>query len=88
VAKRVAAQLVMFFKRQGGQMQFSRRGVTPAAWVERVRVDAARGFIEAAKAPTKQVAALCGFSDTDTLRRAFLRQLGVTPAEYRRRHAG
>ncbi len=28
IARRVAAQLVMFFKRGGGQMQFSRRGVS------------------------------------------------------------
>ncbi|MGO4778757.1 nucleoside transporter C-terminal domain-containing protein, partial [Lysobacter sp. 2RAB21] len=30
--------------------------------------------------------ALCGFANADTLRRAFARQLGVTPAEYRRRY--
>jgi AraC-like DNA-binding protein len=36
----------------------------------------------------KQVAARCGFADADTLRRAFVRQVGVTPADYRKRHAG
>jgi len=137
VAKRVAAQLVMFFKRPGGQMQFSRQGVaelagrsalqelqrwvvahpeadldvpmladrmalsprhfarlfsrevgvTPGVWVEQVRVNAARGILESGKVPSKQVATLCGFSDTDTFRRAFVRQVGVTPVEYRKRHA-
>lgn len=137
VAMQVAAQLVMFFKRPGGQMQFSRKGdavpagrsalqevqrwatanpaaelgiaqlaarmglsarhfarlfsqevgVTPAAWVEGVRVAAARALLEAGEAAPKQVAAACGFSDVDTLRRAFQRRLGITPAEYRRRHA-
>ncbi|WP_219211182.1 GlxA family transcriptional regulator [Variovorax boronicumulans] len=136
VAMQVAAQLVMFFKRPGGQMQFSRKGdavpagrsalqevqrwaaanpaaelgiaqlaarmglsarhfarlfaqevgVTPAAWVEGVRVAAARALLEAGEAAPKQVAAVCGFSDVDTLRRAFQRRLGITPAEYRRRH--
>ena len=35
----------------------------------------------------KQVAARCGFADADVLRRAFNRHVGVTPAEYRKRHA-
>lgn len=34
-----------------------------------------------------QVAAKCGFSSVDTLRRAFMRVVGVTPADYRKRHA-
>jgi AraC-like DNA-binding protein len=36
---------------------------------------------------TTGIAALCGFADADTLRRAFARQVGVTPAEYRKRYA-
>jgi AraC-like DNA-binding protein len=31
-------------------------------------------------------AVACGFTDIDTFRRAFQRQVGVTPAEYRRRY--
>ncbi|KSV73077.1 helix-turn-helix domain-containing protein [Ensifer sp. YR511] len=34
-----------------------------------------------------EVAARCGFADADTLRRAFMRHVGVTPAEYRKRFA-
>ncbi|MDP4027147.1 GlxA family transcriptional regulator [Methylobacterium sp. NEAU 140] len=137
IARRVAAQLVMFFKRGGGQMQFSRRGVsapvgrsalqevqrwvaarpaedhsvehlakragmsprhfarlfraetglTPAAYVENVRIEASRRLLEIEDAALKQVAGACGFRDADTLRRAFVRRVGTTPAEYRRRHA-
>jgi AraC-like DNA-binding protein len=28
----------------------------------------------------------CGFADADTLRRAFVRVVGITPAEYRKRY--
>jgi transcriptional regulator GlxA family with amidase domain len=35
----------------------------------------------------KQVAVQCGFANADTLRRAFVRHVGVTPAEYRKRYA-
>jgi transcriptional regulator GlxA family with amidase domain len=34
------------------------------------------------------VAALCGFANADTLRRAFARHVGVSPAEYRKRYSG
>lgn len=138
IAMRVASQLVMFFKRPGGQMQFSRKGeaapagraalqelqrwivanpaldhsvaslakrldlsprhfarlfrsdvgLTPASWVEAARVSAARQLLEQGHALPKQVAAHCGFADADTLRRAFARHVGVTPAEYRKRFAG
>lgn len=137
VALRVAAQLVMFFKRPGGQLQFSRSGaaapvgrsglqevqrwiaahprlphdvpslaarmglsprhfarlfrhevgITPAAWVEQARVAAARTLLESGEAAPKQVAAQCGFANPDTLRRAFARSVGVTPAEYRKRYS-
>ena len=136
VAMRVAAQLVMFFKRPGGQLQFSRKGVarpsgrsvlqevqrwvaanpaatlsvkalaahagqsprhfarlfhaevgvTPAAWVEATRIAAARTLLEAGVDSPKQVAAKCGFANADTLRRAFVKHVGVTPAEFRKRH--
>jgi len=137
IAMRVASQLVMFFKRPGGQMQFSRKGeavpagraalqelqrwvaanpaldhcvanlakrmdlsprhfarlfrsevgTTPASFVEEARVSAARRRLEQGNEAPKQVAAHCGFADADTLRRAFARHVGVTPAEYRKRFA-
>jgi transcriptional regulator GlxA family with amidase domain len=137
IAMRVASQLVMFFKRPGGQMQFSRKGeavpagraalqelqrwvaanpghghsvaslakrmdlsprhfarlfrsevgITPATWVEEVRVHAARRLLEQGHEAPKQVAVHCGFADANTLRRAFTRHVGVTPAEYRKRFA-
>jgi transcriptional regulator GlxA family with amidase domain len=136
VAMKVAGQLVMFFKRPGGQMQFSRKGeaapvgrsalqeaqrwiaanpaedlgianlasrtglssrhftrlfrqevgVAPAAWVKEARVAAARRLLESGEAVPKQVAWQCGFANADTLRRAFIRLVGVTPAEYRKRY--
>ncbi|WP_448029160.1 GlxA family transcriptional regulator [Bradyrhizobium liaoningense] len=136
-AMKVASQLVMFFKRPGGQMQFSRKGetvpagraalqelqrwvaanpgldhsvaslaarmnisprhfarlfraevgTTPATWVEEARVNAARRLLELGNEAPKQVALHCGFADADTLRRAFARHVGVTPAEYRKRFA-
>jgi len=133
----VARELVMFFKRPGGQSQFSRHleaqqrddrfgeltlwalehldqdlsvaglagranmserhfarvfreriGLTPAAWVARVRLDAARQRIEEGGRSLKDVSRICGFGDEQTLRRTFRRTLGVSPQDYRERFSG
>ena len=59
--------------------------LTPAEFVERARLDTARRMLEETKQPMKRIASVAGFGDASTLRRAFLRQLGVTPADYRHR---
>lgn len=58
---------------------------TPAVFVERIRVEAARDQLESTAAPVETVAATCGFGSAETMRRAFLRVLGVGPADYRSR---
>lgn len=58
---------------------------TPAEFVERARLDTARRMLEETKQPMKRIASIAGFGDATTLRRAFLRKLGVTPVDYRRR---
>ena len=60
-------------------------GVTPACYVEQVRLEAARRLLEGSAAPVSEVAAECGFGTAETMRRTFLRALDVGPAEYRRR---
>jgi transcriptional regulator GlxA family with amidase domain len=62
-----------------------RIGVTPARMVERIRVEAVRRSLEETDLPLKRIAALCGFGQEERLRRAFTRQVGTTPADYRRR---
>ena len=60
-------------------------GVTPARYVERLRLEAARRRLEESEEPVGSVATACGFGTDETMRRVFLRALGVGPAEYRRR---
>jgi transcriptional regulator GlxA family with amidase domain len=60
-------------------------GVTPARYVESVRLEAARRALEDTDRSVATVASVCGFGTPETLRRSFLRALGVGPAEYRRR---
>ena len=60
-------------------------GVTPAAYVETVRLERARAELEAGDASVDAVAAMCGFGTVETMRRAFQRRFDVNPAAYRSR---
>ena len=60
-------------------------GMTPGRAVERLRVEAARRLLVETAVPAKRVAERCGFGSAETMRRAFLRVLGVPPADYRER---
>lgn len=59
-------------------------GETPAAFVERARLDAARRRLEYPGATVDRVAAETGFMNAERMRRSFRRAFGVSPAEYRR----
>lgn len=59
-------------------------GESPARYVERVRTEAARSLLETESIGLEQVAERSGFGSAETLRRAFHRRLGVSPAAYRR----
>jgi transcriptional regulator GlxA family with amidase domain len=60
-------------------------GMTPAAYVEAVRVERAELLLTTTDATVDEVARRCGFGTTETLRRAFGRRLGVNPSDYRAR---
>ncbi len=60
-------------------------GWTPARFVERLRVDAARSLLEETHADLERVARHCGFGSADSMRRAFLRVVRVPPQDYRSR---
>jgi len=60
-------------------------GTTPARFVERARVDAARRAIEDGAGGLDPIARRCGFGSADTMRRVFAKVLGVGPREYRQR---
>lgn len=137
LALKVARELVLYFRRAGGQSQFStamalqasdrkqieevrswaidhlgqdlgvaelaakagmsprnfarvfqkETGVTPARFVERLRVEAARRRLEESRDKLEKVASDCGLRSLQGLRRSFMRVLHVPPHEYRQRFA-
>jgi transcriptional regulator GlxA family with amidase domain len=64
------------------------KGVTPARFVEQIRVSAARALLENKQKGLKEVAAKTGFGSLNSMRRSFVRVLGVAPARYAERFQG
>ena len=62
-------------------------GRTPGEGVELIRLDGARRLLEEGASVTR-TAARCGFGSTETMRRVFLRHLGLGPNSYRERFHG
>ncbi|MGW4598727.1 GlxA family transcriptional regulator [Streptomyces sp. NPDC004457] len=58
-------------------------GTTPGRYVEQVRLEAAQAMLETGDDPMAVVARRTGFGSPESLRRAFVRHLGVTPAAFR-----
>jgi transcriptional regulator GlxA family with amidase domain len=59
--------------------------VTPARYVQRLRVDAARRLLTDGALPIARVADRCGFPSAEAMRVAFQRELRVCPADFRAR---
>ncbi|OBF39473.1 AraC family transcriptional regulator [Mycobacterium sp. ACS1612] len=62
----------------------SELGTTPANYVELARIDAARSALDAGRT-VSETAHLAGFGSTESLRRAFIAHLGLSPKAYRDR---
>jgi transcriptional regulator GlxA family with amidase domain len=58
-------------------------GIAPSQYVLQVRVEAARRQLQQTDKGFKQVAAAAGFGSVDSMRRAFVRLLGITAQTYR-----
>ena len=60
-------------------------GMPPGRYVDRARLEAARRRLEDTASGVEETARACGYGTSEAMRRAFIRALGVSPAEYRRR---
>ncbi len=60
-------------------------GISPAKNIEKIRIESAKGKLENSISSLQNVAAACGFGNEGHFRRVFIRQVGVSPYEYRQR---
>jgi transcriptional regulator GlxA family with amidase domain len=78
------AALASLSTRQLTRLFQSELGMTPARYVELVRIDCARGALEDGRS-VAETAGMAGFGSSETLRRVFVNHLGISPKAYRNR---
>lgn len=59
-------------------------GATPHQWLVQRRLEAAKDLIRSCRMPLSTVALSCGFADQSHLTRVFTREVGASPAAWRR----
>ncbi len=69
--------------RNFSRVYHQKMGMTPAAKVMQIRLEAAREALAQSDARISSIAHECGFSDEQHMRRAFMRQFGKSPSEVR-----
>jgi transcriptional regulator GlxA family with amidase domain len=79
------AQRVAMSPRHFARLFAQEVGMTPAAFVASVRVETARRLLEETADPIKTICDKSGLGTPESMRRAFLRLLGVPPGQYRQR---
>jgi len=79
---RMAAQLSMS-PRNFTRVFHKQTGYSPAKYVERLRVESARKYLEDTDISLERVAERCGLGGLVSMRRVFLRNLKTTPSDYR-----
>jgi transcriptional regulator GlxA family with amidase domain len=62
-------------------------GEAPGQYVDRIRTEAARRQLEETDDTVVVIAARCGFGTAETMRRNFIRRIGVSPDQYRKTFA-
>ncbi|MFI6546789.1 GlxA family transcriptional regulator [Streptomyces prunicolor] len=63
----------------------SETGMPPGRYVDRVRLEHARRLLEDTADGIERISRSSGYGTPESMRRAFLKTLGTSPAEYRRR---
>ncbi|ETB29447.1 GlxA family transcriptional regulator [Mycobacterium avium subsp. hominissuis] len=62
-------------------------GEAPGQYVERIRTEAARRQLQETDDTVVTIAARCGFGTAETMRRNFIRRVGISPDQYRKAFA-
>lgn len=80
----VIAQRLKISQRKLEKVFQSRFGASPRAVYKRLRLLAARRYVEGADYPIAEIALRCGYQNPAAMTRAFVREFGTTPTALRR----
>ncbi|MDR2036889.1 MAG: GlxA family transcriptional regulator [Bacteroidales bacterium] len=59
-------------------------GITPAKYVDKLRIETACRYLVDTRLSLKEIAVLCGLSSPDNMRKIFIKYIRISPAGYRK----
>lgn len=59
-------------------------GITPARYIDKIRVETACRYLVDTQLSMKEIASLCGLGTVDNMRKVFLKYISISPMDYRR----
>jgi transcriptional regulator GlxA family with amidase domain len=79
----VLAEKVSMSPRNFARVFLTETGNSPAKYVENARLESSKRYLEESALSQDEIAQKCGFGSADTLRKVFLRKMGITPSHYK-----
>lgn len=83
----ILAEKALMSPRNFARVFLRETGVTPAKYIEKMRLETARRRLEETRLTIDEISNECGIGNADGLRRLFLRHMKTTPSDYRRNFA-
>lgn len=83
----ILAEKSMMSPRNFARVFLKETGITPAKYIEKVRLETARRRLEESHLTIDEISGECGIGNADGLRRLFLRHMKTTPSDYRKNFA-
>ncbi|MDU1892248.1 MAG: GlxA family transcriptional regulator [Dysgonomonas sp.] len=77
------AEQVSMSPRNFARVFLRETGVTPARYIDKLRIETACRYLVETQLSLKEIAGLCGLSSPDNMRRVFLKYMQITPSDYR-----
>lgn len=81
------AEKAMMSPRNFARVFLRETGITPAKYIEKLRLETARRRLEETRLTLDEISTECGIGNADGLRRLFLRHMKTTPSDYRKSFA-
>lgn len=84
ISVEMMAEKVNMSPRNFARVFLRETGITPAKYVEKIRLETARRRLEETNLTLDEISEECGLGGADTMRRLFLRHMKTSPSDYRR----
>jgi Transcriptional regulator containing an amidase domain and an AraC-type DNA-binding HTH domain len=81
------AERSMMSPRNFARVFLRETGITPAKYIEKLRLETARRRLEETRLTLDEISDECGVGNADGLRRLFIRHMKTTPSDYRKNFA-